>query len=114
MVHQESVEEGGDWLESLIPEQPPAKGFPKRKDIIQSVIMNLSDMVFEEPEKLSGTSVFPKYDSIALIPTRFQRSGGDIMTPEGWIPRISSVPLEVGVDSFFIKLIETAKIRGFV
>jgi hypothetical protein len=102
------VEQGGDFLEN-----PPTTVYSKKADTIAKGAAVLLDMISPEPIKDPlNSKIF--YDSIAFIPTRFERSGASLVSPEGWNPIISPVPDELDQASFFIRLVEAAEIRGLL
>jgi hypothetical protein len=103
------VEDGGDYLEG-----PVETVYSSKADTIQKGVNVLLDMVSTTPIQNPLASAI-RYDAIAFVPTSFSRSGIEpLTTPEAWNPSFSEVDDLVSHQHFFERLLECARVRGFL
>lgn len=80
-----------------------------RKDVVAAAQQTLLDLVAETP---SATPTV-HYDAMAFVPAQIQRSGRE-GRPTDWSISTSDVDPRLSLQVFFDRLVETAKLRGFI
>lgn len=113
-VHLSLIEQGGDFFDISDVQRyrgplAPAESVGNRKDVVVAAQQTLLDLLSKEP---SATPTV-HYDAMAFAPIQIRRVASR-NTPEDWDIQPSSVDPRLSIDVFFSRLVETAKLRGFV
>ena len=107
------IEEGGDFFSLAGVEafrKPGARRRGKRQDVIVKAEHSLMDLAAEEPKHEGGIH----YDAIAFLPTRIARLVPNPLGKEAWHHSFSNVNPHLNYTEFVGRLIEVAKLRGFL
>jgi len=106
------IEEGGDFFQLTHLDEHRKEGMAKtkgRQNVIASSELSLIDLLAQEHTKEAGLH----YDAIAFAPTTIRRLEKN-PTAKDWEFRCSKVDKRLDFHQFIGRLIEVAKLRGFV
>jgi hypothetical protein len=109
------LEQGGDFFDltelaryrSSRSSSAPDSG--KRKDVVSAAQQTLLDLVANKPSHNPTVH----YDAMAFVPASIQRIATD-NKPTDWAISTSQVDPHLSLDKFFARLVDTAKLRGFL
>lgn len=107
------IEEGGDFfqLTHLADHRKASKGKPRgRQDVIAASELSLIDLLANKPNSKPDLH----YDAIAFAPTRIKRLRNKNPRPTDWAFEFSKVDERLDFHPFISRLVEVAKLRGFV
>jgi hypothetical protein len=111
------LEEGGDFFNLGNVAQYRQQATPnarrtnksERKDVVAAAQKTLLDLVAEKPSSTPTVH----YDAMAFVPACIQRIESEDR-PSDWKITTSSVDSHLAINTFFSRLVDTAKLRGFV
>lgn len=109
------LEEGGDFFDITDSERFKAVRVRRttktttRKDVVAAAQQTLLDLVAKEP----NVTPTVHYDAMAFVPATIQRVAVEDR-PTDWQITRSTVDELLALESFFSKLVDIAKLRGFI
>jgi len=109
------LEQGGDFFDLADSERyklvraNATLRIANRKDVVVAAQQTLLDLVAINPNIVPTVH----YDAMAFVPATIERIASE-NRPTDWAVRRSPVDENVSLESFFSKMVEVARLRGFV